>query len=155
MSGKATPDEQTQDTVRQNQSELRQLEFSDVLLPPEELLVDADSREEVVEVHDSVDEAVEQRGEEGAPARHEHHRVPCHEGDGGVVVEVEEGDLVELLPQQHEPGVEELHKLRRIVPPAHLDQSIVDILDRMDRLAEPAEVVSPEGGNEELVKHIS
>ena len=80
-----------------------QLHFGDVLLPPEELLVDPDGREEVVEVHDRVHEAVQQGREEGAAARHEHHRVPRHQRDGRVVVHVQKRHLVELLAQQHEP----------------------------------------------------
>ena len=80
-----------------------QLQFSDVFFPPEVLLVDSYGREEVVEVHDSVHEAVEQRREEGATPGHKHHRVPSHESYGRVVVQVQKRHLVELLPQQHEP----------------------------------------------------
>ena len=98
------------------------MQFGDVFLPPQILLAHSHSTEEVVEVHDSVDETVEQGGEEGAAPWHEHHRVPRHESDARVVVEVEEGDLVELLPHQHEPGVEELHELGRVVPPTHRQQ---------------------------------
>lgn len=38
-----------------------------------------------------------------------------------VVVDVEEGDLVVVLPEDEEEGVHELHHLGEVVPPQHVD----------------------------------
>ena len=42
---------------------------------------------------------------------------PPHEGDGGVVVDVEEGHLLEVVLQEHDEGVEELVHLAHVEDP--------------------------------------
>lgn len=42
---------------------------------------------------------------------------PPQDEHGAVVVDVEEADLVELLPQDEKDGVQELHPLGDVVPP--------------------------------------
>ena len=45
------------------------------------------------------------------------HADPPQDEHGAVVVDVEEADLVELLPQDEEHRVQELHSLGDVVPP--------------------------------------
>lgn len=49
-----------------------------------------------------------------------HHEPPDVE-HADVVVDVEEGDLVVVLPEDEEEGVHELHQLGEVVPPQHVD----------------------------------
>jgi len=154
VSRESAANEQPENAVSQNQSELCELHFSDVLFPPEVLLINANGREEVVEVHDRVHETVEQRGEEGAAPRHKHHSVPCHESYRRVVIHVQKRNLVEFLSQQHEPCIEKLDEFRCIVPPANREQSIVDMFHGCEWLTEPAEIVRPESCPEEFDQHV-
>lgn len=74
-------------------------------------------------MHEGVDEAYEDAVSAGivlgaAPADHRHH---------GVVVQVQEGHLVVLLPQHEEDRVQELGHLRQEVdvdPSGHLEVSL-------------------------------
>ena len=42
---------------------------------------------------------------------------PPEDEHGAVMVDMEEADLVELLPQDEEDGVQELHSFGDVVPP--------------------------------------
>ena len=68
--------------------------------------------------HEHVHERVEEDGEvhvaRVAAAREDE---PDHDGDGGVVEEVQEGDLAEGVAQDEEPGVAELPVLLGVEHP--------------------------------------
>lgn len=49
------------------------------------------------------------------------HDEPPDVEHAGVVVDVEEGDLVVVLPQNEEEGVHELDELGEVVPPQDVD----------------------------------
>lgn len=49
------------------------------------------------------------------------HDEPPDVEHAGVVVDVEEGDLVVVLPQYEEEGVHELDEFGEVVPPQHVD----------------------------------
>ena len=67
--------------------------------------------DEVVGVHDSVDEAVEQDGEVDVSVIVDVGVEPVEEEDGGVVVNMEEGELAPLLADDDEDGVPEVPDL--------------------------------------------
>lgn len=52
------------------------------------------------------------------------HDEPPDVEHAGVVVDVEEGDLVVVLPQYEEEGVHELDELGEVVPPQDVDDLI-------------------------------
>ena len=52
---------------------------------------------------------------------HPVHDEPPDVGHAGVMVDVEERDLMVVLPQDEEKGVHELDELGEVVPPEHMD----------------------------------
>ena len=95
------------EVLSEDEKELGQLEVSEVLVPPG--LV-SEGGNEVVRVHQDVDKGVENSGEvEVASVVIDD--IGGDKGDGGVVVDVEEGDLSEGFPQNEDPGVNELPEL--------------------------------------------
>ena len=62
----------------------------------------------VVRVHDGVDQAVEHDGEVDVPVVVDAAVEPVEEEDGGVVVDVEEGELIPLLADDDEDGIPEV-----------------------------------------------
>lgn len=103
------------------QHKLKQLPLSDVLLPPEVWTHGRDRRQAIVRVHEDMDEAVKCgtkiRVAAGDPV---HHKPPDVE-HGGMVVDVEDGDLVVVFPQDEKEGVHELYELGEVVPPEDAD----------------------------------
>lgn len=103
------------------QHKLKQLPLSDVLLPPEVRTHGRDRRQTIVRVHEDVDEAVkcgtEIRVATGDPVHHE----PPDVQHGGVVVHMQDRDLVVVLTQDEEEGVHELYEFGEVVPPEDTD----------------------------------
>lgn len=107
--------------LEDGQHKLYQLPLRDVLLPPEVRPHGRDGRQTVVRVHEDVDEAVKCgtkiRVATGDPVHHE----PPDVEHGGVVVHMQDCDLVVVLAQDEEEGVHELNELGEVVPPEHAD----------------------------------
>ena len=77
----------------------------------------------VVEVHEHVDEDVEQAEEGGRAARDPPHARPHGQRHDAVVDDVQEADVAELLAGDEAEGVDELGKLAQVVnvgDPHHL-----------------------------------
>ena len=96
--------------------ELDHLHEGEVGLPPDGeglagLVVLGVHADEVVGVHDSVDEAVEEDGEVDVSVIVDVGIEPVEEEDGGVVVNMEEGELAPLLTDDNEDGVPEVPDL--------------------------------------------
>eukprot|EP00968_Pinguiococcus_pyrenoidosus_P017771 scaffold1793_cov245-Pinguiococcus_pyrenoidosus.AAC.3 len=112
--------------VQDDRDKLCQLHLREILLPwaaaprPKQQRHKKDSRllrERVVAIHHDVDGGVEQHPEVGvAPPGQVRGHVPC-EGDGPVVVHMQEGDLLEVPSEQHEQRVEELQVFVAVVDP--------------------------------------
>ena len=68
--------------------------------------------QEVVDVHDDVDEGVEERAEALVAAGHEATGLPGEEGHDAVVDHVQRRHVVVLLAQDEEERVEELSELQ-------------------------------------------
>lgn len=83
--------------LHDGQHELQQLPLSDVLLPPEVWTHGRDGRQTIVRVHEDVDEAVKCgtkiRVAAGDPVHHE----PPDVQHGGMVVDVQDRDLMVVL----------------------------------------------------------
>lgn len=79
------------------QHKLDQLPLSDVLLPPEVWTHGRDRRQAVVRVHEDVDEAVKRGTEIRVATRNPVHHKPPDIEHGGVVVDVQDCDLVAVL----------------------------------------------------------
>lgn len=116
----ARPDDPTAG-LDDGQHKLKQLPLRDVLLPPEVRPHGRDGRQTIVRVHEDVDEAVkcgaEVRVAAGDPVHHE----PPDVEHAGVVVHVQDRDLVVVLAEDEEEGVHELDELGEVVPPEHTD----------------------------------
>ena len=96
--------------------ELDHLHEGEVGLPPDGeglagLVVLGVHADEVVGVHDGVDEAVEEDGEVDVSVVVDVGVEPVEEEDGGVVVNMEEGELAPLLADDDEDGVPEVPDL--------------------------------------------
>ena len=94
------------------------LDESEIFLPPEELSVSrTKGRSEVISVHEDMHEAVEHGAEERRAAGHVLDPDPPEAEHGGVVVDVEKGQLAFSLPDNEEHGVEHLKQFAEVVPP--------------------------------------
>jgi len=111
-------------TVDEHNNKLRQLHASKIPLPPQILLhVRTEGGQQVVRIHDHVDETIAQRSHVRCTARYKLQHGPSDDGHRGVVVNMEEGDLVVLLACDEEECVDELDDLGSEVPPVCVDQS--------------------------------
>lgn len=105
--------------------ELDELHEGKGRLPPDgdglsglgDLVVHAD---EVVSVHDSVDESVEDDGHKDITVVVDVRVEPVKEEDGGVVVHVEERELSPLLSQDNEDGVPKVPHLGSVEQPKQI-----------------------------------
>lgn len=86
------------DAVHEDADELHHLQRGHVLLPPDVLLIlRAQSGHEVVEIHEEVNEDVEESEERGVASRDEPHSRPDREGHDAVVDHVQERNVREFL----------------------------------------------------------
>mmetsp|Transcript_46771 Transcript_46771/g.113997 ORF Transcript_46771/g.113997 Transcript_46771/m.113997 type:complete len:243 (+) Transcript_46771:1131-1859(+) len=117
-------------TLRHHSNELDQLEHGQGRLPPDRerlssrrvLRVHAD---EVVRVHDSVDESIQDDCEIDVTIV-EYIRVqPVEEEDGNVMVDMEEGQLTPLLSEDDEDRVPEVPNFRHVEQPQEVGQGRV------------------------------
>jgi len=136
----AAVDEDGLDGVEGEGSELDHLHLGEVLLPPE-VLVDLgpEGGHEVVEVHDGVDAHVEETAKHGLAASDIPDPPPGSEGHDAVVDHVKSGEVVELLPEDKEDGVDVVDELGEEVPPRHVHRvQRARAVRVVHRLAHPA-----------------
>lgn len=103
--------------LEHGEDELDQLALSDVLLPPQIRSDGRDGREPVIRVHQHVDEAVKRGAEIRVSTRHPVHDEPPDVEHAGVVIHVQERDLVVILPQDEEERVHKLNEFGEVIPP--------------------------------------
>ncbi len=72
---------------------------------------------EVIRVHDGVDEAIEKNGEVYVAVVEDVRKQPVEEEYGGVMVNVEEGELTPLLPEHDKDGIPEIPNLGDVEEP--------------------------------------
>lgn len=95
--------EQQLEGVGHHEHELDHLEGGQVLFPPQEPLVSgAEGGDQVIGVHDDVDEGVEEAEEGGVAAWGEFHAEPHGHRHHSVVDNVQGGELVVLFPHHEE-----------------------------------------------------
>lgn len=99
------------------QHKLDQLPLSDVLFPPEVGTHGRDRGQAIVRVHEDVDEAVERRTEVRMAAGNPVHDKPPDVEHSGMVVDVQDCDLVVVLTKNEEKGVHEFYEFGKVVPP--------------------------------------
>lgn len=114
--------------------------MSDVLFPPQIRSHGGDGREAVVRVHQHMDEAVKRGAKVGVATRHPVHDEPPDVEHGEVMVDVQEGDLVVVLPQNEEESVHKLNEFGEVIPPKYVNHPVVGLSSTVGVLAE--EVVS-------------
>mmetsp|Transcript_18555 Transcript_18555/g.51610 ORF Transcript_18555/g.51610 Transcript_18555/m.51610 type:complete len:219 (-) Transcript_18555:473-1129(-) len=124
--------------LRHHRHELHHLHHGEVGLPPDgkglaRRLVLRVHADEVVGVHDGVDEAVQDDGEEDVTVVEDVGIEPVEEEDRGVVVDVEEGQLSPLLAQHDEDGVPEIPHLRDVEQPKEVADGRVMLVVRLAR----------------------
>lgn len=84
-----------------------------MLLPPNELsILRSQSRNSIVRVHQHVDKTVQQPHQHEVVCRMMHQMQPGPRHHGGVVVQMEEGDLVVLLAEDKKYRIEKVQVLR-------------------------------------------
>ena len=99
--------------VEEAEVELDDLDLGDDLL---ERVDEAERGVEEVRVHDEVDERVDGGAKVGGAAGlAELEQVAPHDEDRGVVVDVQEGELAVVLLEDHDPRVEKVEVLGRVV----------------------------------------
>ena len=108
--------------VDENQYKLDHLHGREISFPPE-IFLDAGTAggEEVVEVHDRVDTAVEERTKATVTATDKFGPEPTEPGQDAVVDDVEGGEMVELLANDKEEAVEKVDKLGEVVNVGHIE----------------------------------
>ena len=93
-------------------SKLHQLKPRQVLLPPQVLFECwPEGREEIVEVHDNMDEAVEYGARDTVATRNILHPEPPQDENGGVVVHVQKAKLPVVSLGDEEECVQHFDKL--------------------------------------------
>lgn len=143
------------EAVGHDADELDHLEGGHVLLPPNVLAVlGTQSAEEVVEVHEHVDENVEKAEERGVAAGDEPGAGPDGERHDSVVDHVQEGNVLELLAGDEAEGVDEFRELAEVVQPTQVDHlQGFGAVRVVHGLATPAVIPSP-SGVKELNKYV-
>ncbi len=140
--------------MQNHDGELRQLQHREVLLPPEVGPHGrAEGREEVVEVHDNMDEGVEEAAEGLVSAGREAGQLPGDEGHDGVVDDVQVGDVAVLLARHEEQRVDHLGVLGDVEPPGageHIAR--VHAVGGVHRLAPEAVVAVPAAEEDPLAE---
>ena len=105
------------------------------------------SRQVVVEVHDDMDEGVDEGSESSVAVGDKLETDVTSDGHEAVMRDMQDGDLIIFLPQNKEQGVEEVQELEQQVPISQVEQVIGEVL----LLASPdieSEIRSNEGCHE-------
>ena len=131
--------------VHGHHNELNHLEQGQMLLPPQVLLEPwAERCQQVVRVHDDVDEGVKRAEERSVTTGNEFHPPPNSGWHDSVVDDVQGGDLIVLFAQHEEESVHELGELGEVVPPAQLgDDQLLGIVRIVNHLASETVAASP------------
>lgn len=129
-------DEEQLERVHHNGDELNHLKSGEIFLPPNEFLVLwSHGGHHVVEIHDDVDESVEQTEESRVATRCETDSEPDAHRHNAVMHNVQKRDMFILFAQNEENRVEELGELGEIIPPAGVHhpngQWIIGIIHRL------------------------
>lgn len=108
-----------------------------MLLPPQVLLIlGAHGGQQVVRVHDDVNEGVEHSEERSVATGREFDTPPNGGRHDAVVNHMQIGDLVKLFTQNEKDGVQELGEFAEIIPPTHVNHNqFVGIVGIVNRLA--------------------
>ena len=138
-------DEHELEGVDHDTDELDHLQRGEVLLPPDVLLVaGSQGGHHVIEVHDDVDEGVEQSEEGRVTAGAEADADPDAERHDAVVDDVQQRNVLVFLAQDEEERVEELGELGEVVPPGGVRHPHGHgVLRVVHRLAPEAVAVKP------------
>lgn len=120
--------------------ELDHLNNGEVFLPPEVLLhLRSQCCQAIVTVHEDVDGRVDGCTKKCLSTRDPLDTDPPEDKHGAVMVDVEEADLVELLPQDEKDCIQEFHSFGDVVPPkSRCYPDFIDIFRVADRLTEVA-----------------
>ena len=106
-------DKRNQNGVEDAESELEHLELSQVDLQG---VFEAEGREEVVTVHQSVNEGVDPGTEVGSTVTNAVvQEATPDDANGEVMIDVQEGELFVLLAENNEDGVEHVEELGEVV----------------------------------------
>lgn len=123
--------------VQHHQYELDHLDSGEVFLPPKEFLVSgSQGRQQIVGVHDDVDEGVKEAEEGGMAAGGELDAEPNGHWHHAVVDHVECGDVVVLFPQDEE-NLHKHTKLKRLL------LVVLFCAYRIEKFGEFREIVPP------------
>jgi len=129
-------DKEQLEGVHHNGDELDHLESGEVFLPPDVLLVlGSHGGHHVVEVHDDVNERVEQSEESRVAAGRETDAEPHAHRHDPVVHHVQKRYVLLFFTQNKENRVEKFGELGEVIPPASVDHphgnGIVTIVNRL------------------------
>ena len=123
--------------MEEDGDELYHLQRRQMLLPPQVLLIlGAHGGQQVVRVHDDVNEGVEHSEERSVATGREFDTPPNGGRHDAVVNHMQIGDLVKLFTQNEKDGVQELGEFAEIIPPTHVNHNqFVGIVGIVNRLA--------------------
>lgn len=145
--GVVAVDKEQLEGVHHNGDELDHLESGEVFLPPDVLLVlGSHSGHHVIEVHDDVNESVEQAEESRVTAGSETNAEPHAHWHDAVVNHVQKRNVLFFFPQNKEKRVEKFSELGEVIPPASVDHphsyGIIRIIDRLATVIIPSSPAS-------------
>ena len=112
---RTVPHQEWASKVNKEDEELQQLDLRDVPLPPGRDQLGSDACDQVVGVHDRMDEHIHDGHQSHVSNVHVPHRVVAGEAHHRVVVDVEEGHVARLLPQHEEERIQEIGELQQEV----------------------------------------
>lgn len=100
-----------------------------------------------------MDETVQGWSKETLPTRYPVEHAPPDVEHGGVVVNVQERNLIVLLPQNEEYRVQELNELGEVVPPQYFGNPDVGVSRAVEILTLQPVTPCP-GGSYQLNEHV-
>lgn len=116
-----------------------------MLFPPQIFLIFwSHCCQQVVSIHDDMNEGVQHSKEGGMATRSELYSPPNGGRHNAMVDNVQIGDLIKLLPQDKENRIQKLGEFAEVIPPTHLgDDQLIWVIGIVDRLATKAIAEQP------------
>lgn len=106
----------------ENGYKLDHLHGRQVLLPPEVLLIlGPHGGQQVVRVHDNMNERIKEAEESGMSSWSELDAPPNSGRHDAVMYNMQIGDLVKFFPQHKEDGIHEFRELAKEIPPTQVN----------------------------------
>ena len=125
--------------MKEDQDKLNHLHGGQILLPPEiPLHSRTTGRQEVVEVHDTVDSRVEEWSKSTLTSSNKPGTPPAEDWESSMMNHMQWREMTKLLASNKEDGVSQINELGEVVPPGQVESSLGERTVRVvNRLTNP------------------